>query len=181
MRVFFVIYIKKHDCLDTFSDDFKVVLKEEPSEFAVFIGHEERTGNKPKVWPASSVRRRSKCPCTYFLFQFNCVLRNSSSFRLLLFNLSCRPKAKRVPYFRQKNETRMHSSERRASGRVNPLADDILTQYEMNEMFFKVQQASWWVSFSAKKDWIDFWWLESPLCWMSNAIYTCWRVRSCLT
>lgn len=57
--------------------------------------------------------------------------------------LSCRPKAKRVPYFRQKNETREHSSERRASGRVNPLADDILTQYEMNEMFFKVQQVSW--------------------------------------
>ena len=49
MRVFFVIHIKKQDCLDTFSDDFKVVLKEEPSQFAVFIGLEERTGNKPKV------------------------------------------------------------------------------------------------------------------------------------
>lgn len=62
---------------------------------------------------------------------------------IMIAMLSCRTKAKRVPYFRQKNETWKHSSERRASGRGNPLADDILTQYEMNEMFFKVQQVSW--------------------------------------
>lgn len=59
--------------------------------------------------------------------------------------LSCRSRAKPVPYSRQHNEkgTEKGSSlDRSSKGMVNPAAD-ILSQYEMNDMFFKVQEVSW--------------------------------------
>lgn len=57
--------------------------------------------------------------------------------------LSCRPRMKRVPYSRQRDKKEERSLKRRNScGKVNPAAD-ILSQYEMNDMFCKVQQVSW--------------------------------------
>lgn len=61
--------------------------------------------------------------------------------------LSCRSRHRKQPfqYRRQHNEKGNdlgNSLDRRASGRVNP-ATDVLSQYEMNDMFFKVQEVSW--------------------------------------
>ena len=57
--------------------------------------------------------------------------------------LSCRSRTKKVPYSRQHDEKETRSLERKVSeGKVNPAAD-ILSEYEMSDMFYKVQQVSW--------------------------------------
>jgi len=59
--------------------------------------------------------------------------------------LSCRSRAKPVPYKRQQSEKgseKGSSMDRTPIGKVNPVAD-ILSQYEMNDMFLKVQEISW--------------------------------------
>jgi len=57
--------------------------------------------------------------------------------------LSCRPRMKRVPYSRQRDKKEERSLKRRNScGKVNPAAD-INSQYEMSDVFLKVQQVSW--------------------------------------
>ena len=66
---------------------------------------------------------------------------------LVMISVSRRSRHRKQPfqYRRQHNEKGNDlgsSLDRRPSGRVNP-ATDVLSQYEMNDMFFKVQEVSW--------------------------------------
>lgn len=58
--------------------------------------------------------------------------------------LSCRKKSSQVPYKRQrchKGNWKGNSVDRTARGTVNPATD--VSQYEMNDRLFKVQEVSW--------------------------------------
>jgi len=62
---------------------------------------------------------------------------------VMMYLLSCRPRMKRIRYSRQRDKKEGRSLKRRNSCGIVNTAADILSQYEMNDMFCKVQQVSW--------------------------------------